>query len=58
MTRCKNCGDDVRHPYITGPVRWKLCPSCRWAYGKGAFWMAIIIGIAKGIFAAVQFWKG
>jgi len=45
LERCRNCGD-----YLEAGKIW-FCPSCRLAYGRGAFWgglaVSIIIGIIK-----------
>jgi hypothetical protein len=29
---------------------WRLCPSCRLAYGKGAFWGGLLVAVVVGIF--------
>lgn len=47
-SECKNCGEELV-PF----TRWKLCPSCRVAYGKGAaimFVLGAIIELIKWLF--------
>jgi hypothetical protein len=43
---CRNCAE--RLGYDVGA--WRLCPSCRLAYGKGAFWGGLLVAVVVGIF--------